>query len=71
MSEQSEHFNTALDALREPAPRNSEKEPFRTIGRGERETEPETQRVELDVLPNSHFSQAHVLRRIINPVEDA
>ena len=69
MSEQSPHFNIALDALRELPP-ELRKRAFALLKR-ERESELENQRAELDVLPNSHFSQAHVLRRIINPVEDA
>lgn len=69
MSDEENTFLTALDSLRILLP-EQRKRAFAIIKR-EREEELGKIRDTQDSLPNSHFSQGHVLRRIINPAEEA
>lgn len=62
-------YEQALELLRGLDP-DDRKRAFATLKR-EREAE-NTERVrELDLLPNSHWSKAHLLKRIPNPTRDA
>jgi len=62
-------FDSVLDGLRQLQP-DDRRKAFATIKR-ERQRELETQRKELEVLPNSHWSKAHLLQRIPNPTTEA
>ena len=62
-------FARVLEGLRQLDP-DTRKKAFATIKR-ERQTEIDTQRQMLEVLPNSHWSKAHLLQRIPNPSREA
>ena len=62
-------FDNVIDGLRALAPEDRRRA-FAHI-RKEREEELEQQRTVLQELPNSHFSKAHMLRRLPNPGQEA
>jgi 7-cyano-7-deazaguanine reductase len=62
-------YDQALDLLRQLEPEDR-KRAFSTLKR-EREAAVDTQVRELEALPNSHWSKAHLLQRIANPTGDA
>jgi 7-cyano-7-deazaguanine reductase len=67
--EDGDTYDRAVELLRQLEPEDR-KRAFATIKR-EREAEI-TERVrEMELLPNSHWSKAHLLRRIANPTRDA
>lgn len=62
-------YQEALEALRQLDPEDR-KRAFTTLKR-EREDQQMTGRAQEHLLPNSHWSKAHLLRRIPNPTQDA
>ena len=62
-------YDQALELLRKLDPEDR-KRAFATLKR-EREDEAGQRARELDLLPNSHWSKAHLLRRIANPTKEA
>ncbi len=62
-------FNDVLEGLRSLQP-DQRKKAFGIIRR-EREEKMRKSQEEIAVLPNSHFSKAHILRRLPNPVSEA
>jgi 7-cyano-7-deazaguanine reductase len=61
-------YDRVVELLRSLEP-DERKRAFATIRR-ERDAEVAEKVRELDVLPNSHWSKAHVLRRLPNPTKD-
>ena len=68
-SEQKSVFESVLSGLRELQP-DDRRKAFGII-KQERETEIKAIQEESVLLPNEHFSKAHVLRRLPNPVSEA
>ena len=66
---QPEIYSNVLDGLRKLEP-DDRRKAFTTIKR-ERQAQLETQRKQIEVLPNSHWSKSHLLARIPNPTKDA
>jgi 7-cyano-7-deazaguanine reductase len=62
-------YDDALEALRQLDPEDRRRA-FSTLKR-EREDQQMAGRVQEHLLPNSHWSRAHLLRRIQNPTQDA
>jgi len=67
--EKAKVFDQVLHGLRELEPKDRKKA-FGIIKR-EREDQIKSAQEEAAALPNSHFSKAHVLRRLPNPVTEA
>lgn len=69
MSENDNQFDNALQELRklDPAER---RRVFKTL-KQERLKKEEAQKADLSLLPNSHWSQAKLLKRLPNPTENA
>ena len=65
----SAEYENALDAMRDLVP-EQRKKIFTTLKR-ERIAAEEEEKKKLELLPNSHWSQAHVLVRIPNPTNEA
>ncbi len=62
-------FASVLDGLRQLDP-DARRKAFATLKR-ERQAELDEQRKQIEILPNSHWSKAHLLQRIPNPTKDA
>jgi 7-cyano-7-deazaguanine reductase len=67
--ERDEIYQKVVDGLRELEP-DDRRKAFATIKR-ERQAEMAERKQELELLPNSHWSKAHLLRRIPNPTREA
>ncbi|MEQ1568055.1 MAG: hypothetical protein ABMA64_20620 [Myxococcota bacterium] len=67
--EQGDAYEQAVELLRKLDPEDR-KRAFATIKREREAVITEKQR-ELEIMPNSHWSKAHLLRRLANPTKDA
>ena len=69
MSDNDDQFDNALQELRKLQPAERRRV-FQTL-KQERLKKEESQKSDLSLLPNSHWSQAKILKRLPNPTENA